>query len=176
MSSKKLSFSFAVMLAVSGSCVWGLGGASHEYRRRYPQLAPPQLPGGGGASSHLKRFHKTDYSANESIRIQLLLVQDAKMKLDECIICRRYITLFIHHPNGMSHTVDGDSNLLIKPPLCQAAAAAAADVLRAKTTLWLFFHHSSLWPFPAPEAATPAAASGAERRAPLPSSPRLAFH
>lgn len=110
------------MIAVDDLCVWGLGGASHEHRRRYPQLAPPASAAaastaatGGPPSSRLKQFHKTDYSGNESIIIQLLLVQDAKMKLDKRVICRRYIRLFIHHPNGMSHTVDGDSNLLIKP-------------------------------------------------------------
>lgn len=36
--------------------------------------------------SHLKQFHKTDYADNESITFQLLLVQDAKMKLEERII------------------------------------------------------------------------------------------
>lgn len=36
--------------------------------------------------SHLKPFHKTDYAADESITFQLLLVQDAEMKLDENII------------------------------------------------------------------------------------------
>lgn len=36
--------------------------------------------------SNLKQFHKTDYADDESITFQLLLVQDAKMKLDEHII------------------------------------------------------------------------------------------
>lgn len=34
----------------------------------------------------MKPFHKTDYADDESITFQLLLVQDAKMKLDEHII------------------------------------------------------------------------------------------
>lgn len=36
--------------------------------------------------SHLKQFHKTDYADDESITFQLLLVQDAEMKLGEHII------------------------------------------------------------------------------------------
>lgn len=36
--------------------------------------------------SHLKQIHKTDYADEESITFHFLLVQDAKMKLDENII------------------------------------------------------------------------------------------
>lgn len=48
--------------------------------------APPPRRGFWNSSSHLKQFHKTDYAADESITFQLLLVQDAKMKLEERII------------------------------------------------------------------------------------------
>lgn len=48
--------------------------------------AAPSRCGFWNSLSHLKQFHKTDYAADESITFQLLLVQDAKMKLDEHII------------------------------------------------------------------------------------------
>lgn len=47
---------------------------------------PPSHCGFWSLLSHLKQFHKTDYADDESITFQLLLVQDAKMKLDEHII------------------------------------------------------------------------------------------
>lgn len=73
-----------VIIVVDNLFVWRLGRVSQELLLLFLQLTLHCRF--WSLLSHLKQFHKTDYADDESITFQLLLVQDAKMKLDEHII------------------------------------------------------------------------------------------
>lgn len=85
----KAAFYLLVIIVVDNLIVGRLDGVSQErfFLSATPSAnTPPSHCRVWSLLSHLKWFHKTDYADDESITFQLLLVQDAKMKLDENII------------------------------------------------------------------------------------------
>lgn len=81
------AFYSPAIIVVAHLFVWRLQ-MSHRSRLHVIPSASEAPPRRGFRSSlsHLKQFHKSDYTDNESITFQLLLVQDAKMKLEDHVI------------------------------------------------------------------------------------------
>lgn len=91
----KSAFYFGVIIVI----IYLLGRVSKElfFNVSSLQLTAHQITAFEGLLSHLKQIHKTDYANEKSITFQLLLVQDAKMKLDGNVIvgeilCFSFIT------------------------------------------------------------------------------------